>query len=188
MVLRESLVNGAKGKCAIRVESQAVLDRVGVPEEGLLVQGFDGRAALVAMRPTLEKSSELAFSHDNYTREWGLAGSYLGYGFDRLQASKEFYFGVVALWTVDEAVDTEFWKRACVNARTSVERENGCAAFMVVRSAVHLGVFAMVELFENQSDFEQHLLTQHFLVFSSFAGPHFIGDRTLTLKGNARWF
>jgi quinol monooxygenase YgiN len=96
-------------------------------------------------------------------------------------------YGVAALWPVMAGADDNFAQAGEENAVASVESEPSCLAFGVFRSSRFPTVFALVEVFDNETSFTKHMETEHFQRFAEYARPRYLGDRSQTVRGVATW-
>lgn len=165
-------------------QSPRILDDADPPSvlhDAFTINGPDGRVAEVVVSDSVFESSLCTPSPSD-----SLLWIFQGHG--PWVTAENFFlpdkvFAIAAFWPVTEGADDHFAEAAWLNAKASVEFEEGCLAFGVFRSPARPNMFALVEAFRCEEDFAFHLKTEHFHEFRAIARPLFIGNANQTVKG-----
>jgi len=81
-------------------------------------------------------------------------------------------FTVLVTMDVQPQHVAEFEGLIAENARLSVQREDGCLVFDVIRPDEHPDRFFLYEVYVDEAAFEQvHLTAEHYLAFSAASTP-----------------
>lgn len=80
-------------------------------------------------------------------------------------------FAVVVDFDIAPDRAEEFREAIVVQARNSLELEDGCHRFDVFRDSQTEATFVLYELYDDEAAFELHLKTDHFRAFDAHVKP-----------------